>query len=177
MLLRLPHVASKWDDGTYDRLHLFIQMLSGTTAKDFVGKPGFKNGAFRMWLKLNKVLLQHDRMFDHPEFQAHYRFSENEKDAKFIAYKKEVNKFMGDDDEKIFMIEIPLGDYEFTPERDSGHSPYLPIWLPEVDADGKKTGDMAHILFFDFRLKKKTESYTLKNKRKKKKSPTRRTLG
>ena len=84
---------------------------------------------------------------------------------------------MGDEIKNSHQIKIPLGDYELTPERHSGHSPYLPIWLPEEDADGEETGDMAFIFFFDLRLKTKTETFTSKAKRKKKKSPTRRTLG
>lgn len=84
---------------------------------------------------------------------------------------------MGEKTETTFLVEIPLGSYELTPPRISGHPSWIPIWLPEIDADNKKTGADTFIMMFDFIIPRKEPTFTAKKKKKKRKSPTRRTLG
>ena len=182
-LLKLPHVISKWSDGENDRLHLFLQMLSGTTVDDFVGNPVVTKrkgtqgqNTFTMKMKLNELLLEHDRLFDHPEFEG-FHFQRNKYEPKFIARSIEVNKLMSGKSEIILTVEIPLGEYDWTPEDISGHSPYLPIRLPEVDTNGRETGAKVFIMMFDFMIPRKQPSFTTKKRQRKKRSPTRRTLG
>ena len=79
--------------------------------------------------------------------------------------------------EIILTVEIPLGEYDWTPEAISGHSPYLPIRLPEVDIDGRKIGTKAFIMMFDFMIPRKQQSFTTKKRQRKKRSLTMRMLG
>ena len=84
---------------------------------------------------------------------------------------------MGETTETTFLVEIPLGSYEFTPQSISGHPSWIPIWLPEIDADNKKTGADTFIMMFDFMIPTKNPGFTTKKKKKKRRSPTRSVLG
>ena len=174
--LKLPPVFSKWEDGNYERKHLFVQFLSGTTRSSFKEEPKVIKGAhnhLRLLLDPSTLLFDPERLFDHPEFEhALIQF-----ELKHSAYNRGVNKRTKEKNEPTFLVETSLSSYELTPLHISGHPSWIHIWLSEIDADNKKTGANTFIMMFHFIIPKKAPTFTVKKKNEKRKSPTRRRLG
>ena len=172
-LLKLPYVSSDWSDGNNNRKHLFIQQLSGTSLGNIKEDPKVvklcDQNYFMMVLELDTPLFDSERLFNHPSFEHEYQ----QGNSKHVAYTEGVNKRM-EDKGTTFLVKIPLGSFECTPEKISGHDSFIPIWLPEVDEDGVETGHQAFILMCDMMLPKKELTFTEKKKmkeRRKSKSP------
>ena len=85
--IKLPPVFSKWEDGEYERKHLFVQFLSDTTSSSFKEEPKVIKGAqnhLRLLLDLDTPLFDPERLFDHLEFE-HAFIQFEPKHAAFIT--------------------------------------------------------------------------------------------
>ena len=162
--LKFPHVSVPWNDGEYTRKHLFIQMLSGMDMNDFTGPDGtgppvISGGKLRMKIRVNDVIFNPQRLFNHGEIKSECQFKQSS--GLHAAYSTAVNSHMGKKKDTLISLNIPVppGGFEFTPKRISGHLPYVPIIVPEIDAKGDETTEKAFIMLFDLYIPRSEETF------------------
>jgi hypothetical protein len=124
------HVVSTWvDEQQNDRVHVLISLPSGThilkTAEVIITDFGSHLSVKWNW---PQILLDPVKMFEHSRF--HDTIKSNH--LKVIAFVREADKIRAAADKVAgndghptsqMVIELPLGEYQYTPEEISGHPP------------------------------------------------------
>lgn len=147
--IRLPTVISQWtDDLGRDRLHVFLQAMSGTEPSEITHAALTSNGSVLQFsVEWPLDVLEAERILSHKRFGSHY----NDKHCKRIALSKEIDRITGKNRRIVSLVNtsLPGPNYIFT--TDSGHHHFVPIL-------NKDEPNPTIILMFDLTKKQSSEA-------------------